>query len=83
MIDVNVITLEDDLNYIIVDTLITKENKYLVLAQELDEENVCIRKIIKEDNKEFLIKLDSDEEFNEVLALFNDKHRRRGMNDEK
>lgn len=76
MIDVNVITLEDNQNYIIIDTLIDKNNKYLFLAQEQDENAICIRKVIKEDNKEFLVKLDSEEEFEEALTLFNDKHRK-------
>lgn len=82
MIDVNVITLEDNQSYIIIDTLIDKDNKYLFLVQEQDEKVTCIRKIIKENNKEFLVKLDNEEEFEEILTLFNDKHRKEG-NDEK
>lgn len=83
MIDVNVIKLEDNLDYVIIDTLANKENQYFFLAQELDENNVCVRKVIKEEGKEFLVKLDNEEEFLEVLKLFNSKHNKRGMNDEK
>lgn len=74
-LEVNIIKLEDGIDYVIVDAIQTEENKYLFLANKLDETDVCIRKIIKKDTKEYLIKLDNDDEFEDILTLFNLKHR--------
>ena len=82
-LEVNVIELEDGIKYVIVDAIQDKENKYLFLANKNDETDVCIRKIIIKENKEYLVKLDSDDEFEEVLTLFNIKHREKeGKNEE-
>ena len=56
-----------------------KENlrNHLILANELDDKDLCIRKVImSKDNKEVLVKLDSNEEFFEVLAMFNNLNRK-------
>lgn len=74
-IEINVITLENGIDYLIIDTIINNENKYLFLAQENNDLDMCIRKVIKkEDNEEYLVKLDNDDEFEEVMTLFNEKH---------
>lgn len=74
LIEVNVVKLEDNLDYVIIDTIKSEKNNYLVLAKKDSEFDVCIRKIIKEDNKEYLVKLDSEEEFEEVMTLYNEKY---------
>jgi len=81
-LEVNIIKLEDGIDYVIVDAIQTESNKYLFLANKTDETDVCIRKIIQKDNKEYLIKLDNDDEFEEVLTLFNIKHRKKEGNNE-
>lgn len=73
MIEVNTITI-DNKEYIIIGALENNNNKYLFLANENDEMDKCIRKIIVEDNKEYLTELDSDEEFEEIMDLFHDKY---------
>ncbi len=80
MIDVNVITLEDNLEYMIINTIVKNNNKYVFLANVDDEKKLCIRKVISEDGKEYLVKLDSDEEFAEVLTEFNDKYNKEREN---
>lgn len=82
-IEVDVITLEDGEEYIVFETLESENNKYLFLANEKDQDDVCIRKVILKENKEYLIKLDNDDEFDEVMALFHQKHKEKeGKNEE-
>jgi len=82
MIDVNTIKLENDIEYIIVGAIENNGNKYLFLANEEDELDKCIRKVIVKDNEEYLTKLDSDEEIEEVMDLFYDKYNEKEGYDE-
>lgn len=67
---VEVVTLEDDKDYIIVDTI----NEYVYLADEEDLESFCIRKIEKDVEGEFIVGLSSEAEFNKALLEFTKKH---------
>ena len=80
--EVNVITLEDNLNYIITDTLENNNGKYLLLANEKDNEDIKFRKVIEKEGKEFLVKLDNDEEFDEVMFTFLNKYGKIGEKNE-
>ena len=73
-VEVNIIELEDNEEYIIFEALENQFGKYLFLAKEKDENSITIRKIIKKDGKDYLTKLDSDEEFDEVIKTFYEKH---------
>lgn len=73
-IEVNVITLENEKDYEIIDTLKIQENKYLVLSNEEDDYDICVRKVIIEDNKEYIIPLGTKEEFEEVMTVFYKKY---------
>ena len=78
--EVNTIILENNKSYIILDTISYQNNEYLVLANELDNTDIALRKVIKkEDNKEYLVKLDSEEEFDEVITLFNENNNNGGI----
>ena len=47
------------------------------MAEELNPEDLCIRKVvIDKDNDEALVKLDSKEELNKVLSVFNEMYRK-------
>lgn len=73
----NLITLENNQDYIILSTIELKDKKYFVLVNELNDKDLCIRKVIlNKDNKEVLVKLDSNEEFYEVLSMFNNINRK-------
>lgn len=73
--NIDVITLENNLNYLVVDTLLNENNKYLVLVNKDDEQDIAIRKVIKKEDREYLIKLDTEDEFEEVMSIFYDKHK--------
>lgn len=73
-LEVNVIKLEDNNDYIIVDALQNNDNKYLFLVSNDDYKKKCIRKVIEKDGEEYLRKL-YDEEFEEAVELFNLKHK--------
>lgn len=68
------ITLENNNDYAVVDTLVVDNNKYLFLVNEQDEKDVTVRKVITKDNKEYLNKLDSNEEFEKIMTEFLNKH---------
>ena len=79
--DIDVITLDNNLNYMVIDTILNESNKYLVLVNTNDEQDIVIRKVIVKENREYLIKLDNEDEFEEVMSIFYDKHE--GENNEK
>jgi len=72
--EVNVVTLENNKDYIIIDTIEFNDNKYLFLSNKDDENNMCVRKIITKD-REYLTKLDNQNELEEVLNIFATKYK--------
>ena len=70
----NVITLEDNIEYTEIDRIEDNNNIYVVLSDLENPENFCIRKLINENNEEFIIGLDSKEEFDKVLKIFTEKY---------
>lgn len=82
MIDVNVVTLENNQEYLIVDALELDNNNYLILGKEDTIGDFCIRKVINKSGKEYMIKLDSKEEFDKVLNEFVKKHIKKGDDNE-
>jgi len=75
-IEVNVITLENNKDYEIIDTIVYNGEKYLILSNELDDFDICVRKILTKEDKEYLVRLDSENEFNEVMTVFNSKYKK-------
>jgi len=76
MIDVNIITLENGEEYIVIDSIEYNNSKYLVLANEENDLDMAIRKVILENGVEYLVKLDSEDEYSEVMSAFNLKYRK-------
>lgn len=72
--DINVVKLENEEEYLIIDTIILQDKKYLILVNEKNYYDICIRKVIEKDDKEVLVKLESEEEFENVVTRFNNKH---------
>ncbi|MBQ7030939.1 MAG: DUF1292 domain-containing protein [Bacilli bacterium] len=72
--EVNVVTLENNKDYIIIDTIEFNDNKYLFLSNKDDENDMCVRKIITKD-REYLTKLESENELEEVLNIFATKYK--------
>ena len=74
---VNIITLENKQDYIILSTIEHNNNRYFVLINEDNDNDLCIRKVVlNTENKETLVKLDSKEEFIAVLNIFNKLNRK-------
>ena len=76
--EVNIVTLEDDKEYIVVDAIVNNNGKYLVLANKEKHRDICIRKVIVEDGKEYIEKLDTEEEFENVMNEFYFRHKGKG-----
>ncbi len=73
--EINIIKLEDNKNYLTIETVINGDNKYLFLVEEGSKNNICIRKVIKKDDLEYLVKLENEEEFDEVFTAFFNKYK--------
>lgn len=73
-IEVHVITLENNKNYEIIDTIQINDNKYLILSNEEDDNDICVRKVIVEGEREYITKLDTKEEFEEIMCTFYNKY---------
>lgn len=72
---IDVVTLEDGINYEVVDELIIDNVRYVYLSNENDSSCICIRKVNVINGDECLVNLDNEEEFKKVLKEFIEKHR--------
>ena len=73
MIDVNTMILENGVEYTEVDTLVYNNNRYVLLSNIGNVKDSCIRKIVIENNIEYVSRLD-DSEFDIILNLFMKKN---------
>ncbi len=71
-VNLNVITLDDNKNYEVINKEIIDNNVYYFLINEEDENDKCIRKELIKDNEKLLTTLD-DTEFTKVLNIFMNK----------
>lgn len=69
--EIEVVTLENNKDYMIIDTI----DDYVYLAEKNDPEAFCIRKIEKEGDDEYFVGLNSDAEFDKALLEFTKKHK--------
>lgn len=67
--EIEVVTLEDNLDYVILTEVNIDSNKYMVLSREEDPNVVVVRKVIIEDDNEYLTKVNTEIE-NEVKEKF-------------
>lgn len=77
-IEINIITLENNKDYEIIDTIVYNNEKYLILSNENDDFDICVRKILAKEDREYLVKLDTENEFNEVMTIFYTKYNKEG-----
>ncbi|MBQ4030327.1 MAG: hypothetical protein II625_01120 [Bacilli bacterium] len=68
------VTLEDGLEYAILDEIEIDGIKYLYLSNEDDGQKFKVRKSSMAGNIEMLVGLDSDEEFDKAMLYFTKKH---------
>lgn len=70
MIDINTVVLENGIEYTEIDKLIHNDIEYVLLSNIKDVKDSCIRKILIQNDEEYVCRLDSDKEFDIVLDLF-------------
>lgn len=72
MVEKEFVTLEDGLDYIVLDII----DDYAYLVLESNPKTFCIRKIKKiNEQEEYFVGLDSDMEFDRALLMFNNKNK--------
>ena len=72
--EVNIITLDDGKDYMVTDELVINNVKYLLLTNEDDVADFCIRKINNINNSEYLVGLNNKDEVLIVLKEFTKKN---------
>ncbi len=78
MMKVKTVQLEDNEEYVIVDTILIEDTKYIYLSlpNEIESEEIEMPEIIirKYDKKEkYILGLDTEEEYNKALKVFVNK----------
>lgn len=74
MEELDVVTLEDNQDYIVTDEILIKGIKYVFLTNEKDVSSFCIRKVNIINNEEYLIGLDNKTELENALNEFYKHH---------
>lgn len=67
--EIELVTLEDNLDYVIISEVSIDNNKFIVLSREDDPNVVVVRKVVVENNNEYLVKVNTDIE-NKVKEKF-------------
>lgn len=75
MMEVNTIVLENGIEYTEIDDLIYNDVKYILLTNVKNAKDSCIRKVMIENDEEYLCRLDDDKEFDTVLDMFLEKNK--------
>jgi hypothetical protein len=70
----NVVTLENGKKYTEIFRIVDNGKTYVFLADLKNPEDFCVRKLITENNETFIVGLDSDQEFDSVMAKFKKKY---------
>lgn len=74
MIDNSVFNL-DGKNYLVIDTIKENDAKYVYLSNEEDVNDILVQKEIKEEDKTYLVNLETEEEYNKAMLLFEEKNK--------
>ena len=74
MDEVEIVTLENNQDFLIIDEIQVDDIKYVYLSNVNDEKDLCVRKVIKKDGKDIITKLSSDEELDKALLIFAKNH---------
>lgn len=70
----NVITLGDNIEYTEIDRINYNKNTYSILSDLDNPDNFCIKKLVIENNYEYVVNIDTKDEFDNVLKVFTDKY---------
>ena len=63
----------DNIEYIIVDDIEIDGVRYIYLVVESDPKNFCIRKIKEDNGIQYVVNLDTEDEFNKALIKLKEK----------
>ena len=74
MIDNSLIEI-DGKKYLVVDTIVDQDKKYVYFVNENDVSDLLIQKEIKENDKTYLVNLDDKDEFVKSMYLFEEKNK--------
>lgn len=74
MNEIEVITLDNGVEYYQIDSLVYNGVEYLLLSLVSNTKDICIRKIVFENNKEVISYLD-DNEFDIIFKKFYEKNK--------
>lgn len=74
MIDNSRIKLENKKEYIVIDKIESDGKIFIYLSNVEDDTDICVRKQIEEEEKNYLVGLENREEADYALELFNKKH---------
>lgn len=76
MDELEIIKLEENNEtYAIIDEIVDDDITYVYLTNIKDKNDIRIRRVIKENGKEYLEELDNNTEFDKALLLFTAKHK--------
>ena len=75
MEDVKVVTWENNIDYMVVDTISLNDIEYLLLSNMENTLDFCIRIHTCIDETDYLEKLNSKEEFDKIFSLFINKNK--------
>ncbi len=70
----NVVTLENGIEYTEIDRINDDNKTYVILSNADNPKDFCIRKLIKENNEDYIVGLDNDEEFDRIYDIFSKKY---------
>lgn len=73
--DMDVVTLEDGNEYVILDEIDIDGVKYVYLTTDEDEPKFKVRKVQMAGNIEMYVGLDSDSEFDKAMLYFTKNHK--------
>lgn len=74
MIDNSLIEIEGK-KYLVVDTIIDEDKKYVYFVNEDDMSDLLVQKEVIEDDKTYLVNLDDKDEFIKSMYLFEEKNK--------
>ena len=72
-VSVKTITI-DNIEYIIIDDITKDNTRYIYLIEDNNPTKFMIRKVKVMEDAEYLVNLDSDEEFDKASQLFQEKN---------
>lgn len=70
----NVVVLENGIEYTEISRMKLDGNTYVFLSNLDEPSDFCIRKLLVNNNKEEIVGLDDEDEFDKVFNLFIEKH---------